>query len=210
MKPEGWPGEKQRHAMSSRGIQSKMSSPTRTTPTKKLLGENFEWIEMDEQEAFDLVDDDGRFVIVSPDDVWQAYKLEPTDNIVIILRVPYVDNDSPGVKYSYLTLSGTTDKFTDYNEDYNRLLAENSLRGAKWNSELQHKEVIDILTSGVLRGLAKREGFTEDDADPDQLKRGIKVEMIEHTDNHGVAKVIALDHLAEDPEYYDKLEEIGL
>ena len=39
----------------------------------------------------------------------------------------------------------------------------------------------------------------------DQLLKGINVEM-EHTDDREIAKKIALDHLQEDPIYYDKLE----
>ena len=40
-----------------------------------------------------------------------------------------------------------------------------------------------------------------------QLQKGIKVEM-EHTDNKTKAKEIAMDHLYEDPKYYDKLKKI--
>jgi hypothetical protein len=40
-----------------------------------------------------------------------------------------------------------------------------------------------------------------------QLKKGIKIEK-EHTSDLNVAKEIALDHLKEFPDYYDKLETI--
>jgi len=40
-----------------------------------------------------------------------------------------------------------------------------------------------------------------------QLKKGIKVEL-EHTNSEVMAKEIAMDHLYEDPKYYDKLETI--
>lgn len=40
-----------------------------------------------------------------------------------------------------------------------------------------------------------------------QLNKGIKVEL-EHTDSDKMAKEIALDHLFEDPKYYDKLEKV--
>lgn len=43
----------------------------------------------------------------------------------------------------------------------------------------------------------------------DQLSKGIKVEM-EHTSKYDVAKEIALDHLAEDPNYYTKLDKVDL
>ena len=45
--------------------------------------------------------------------------------------------------------------------------------------------------------------------DPDQLEMGIKVEM-EHTNDRKVAEKIALQHLAEDPQYYTKLTKAGL
>lgn len=38
-----------------------------------------------------------------------------------------------------------------------------------------------------------------------QLEKGIKVEL-EHTNNREIAKEIAMDHLAEIPDYYDRLE----
>jgi len=40
-----------------------------------------------------------------------------------------------------------------------------------------------------------------------KLEKGIKVEL-EHTKNKQIARKIALDHLSEDPNYYDKLEKI--
>ncbi len=40
-----------------------------------------------------------------------------------------------------------------------------------------------------------------------QLNKGIKVEM-EHTKDKEMAKEIAMDHLFEDPKYYDKLEKV--
>lgn len=45
---------------------------------------------------------------------------------------------------------------------------------------------------------------SEEDFDPEQLKKGIEVEY-EHTNDYDIAKEIAMDHLAEDPKYYDKL-----
>lgn len=42
-----------------------------------------------------------------------------------------------------------------------------------------------------------------------ELKAGIAVEM-EHTNDPDTAKRIALDHLSEDPEYYEKLAKAGL
>ena len=56
-------------------------------------------------------------------------------------------------------------------------------------------------------GMAAEKGFTEKDADPGQLKKGIKIER-EHIKDDDIAKKIALDHLAEIPDYYDRLEKM--
>lgn len=56
-------------------------------------------------------------------------------------------------------------------------------------------------------GRSIEKGLTESDVDSKQLKMGIKVEM-EHTDDKEVAKKIALDHLAEFPNYYTALIEM--
>ena len=49
--------------------------------------------------------------------------------------------------------------------------------------------------------------FKPEDFDPKSLKQGQKVEM-EHTHDKLTALEIAMDHLAEDPEYYEKLKTI--
>jgi len=54
-------------------------------------------------------------------------------------------------------------------------------------------------------GLA--EGKDPKDFDQKQLAKGRKVEL-EHTDDPDVATEITMDHLTEDPVYYDKLEKI--
>lgn len=56
-------------------------------------------------------------------------------------------------------------------------------------------------------GLFPASRYEEEDFDPEQLAKGIEVEM-EHTDNPEIAKKIALDHLVEHPYYYDYLEEM--
>jgi len=53
----------------------------------------------------------------------------------------------------------------------------------------------------------KGDNLSEDDVDKNELMKGLEVEM-EHTTNKKVAREIALDHLAEDPKYYTKLEKI--
>jgi len=66
------------------------------------------------------------------------------------------------------------------------------------------EHIYAILGSVFGAGRAKEKGFTEKDADPKELKMGIKVEM-EHTTEPKVAKRIALDHLAEVSDYYTRL-----
>lgn len=56
------------------------------------------------------------------------------------------------------------------------------------------------------------EGGLADDATPDlfdkeQISKGIKVEM-EHTNDPKIALEITMDHLMENPKYYDYLEQM--
>jgi hypothetical protein len=61
-----------------------------------------------------------------------------------------------------------------------------------------------LLGSVLGTGEAKKKKVTEKDVDKKELEMGIKVEM-EHTKNKAIAKRIALDHLAELPDYYTRL-----
>ena len=47
----------------------------------------------------------------------------------------------------------------------------------------------------------------DSDFDPEQLKKGVKVEM-KHTENPAIAKQIVKAHLKENPKYYDYLDEM--
>jgi len=64
--------------------------------------------------------------------------------------------------------------------------------------------IYSILGSILSSGRAKQKKFTEKDADRKELATGIKVET-EHTGNKAIAKRVALDHLAEFPDYYTRL-----
>lgn len=59
----------------------------------------------------------------------------------------------------------------------------------------------------MVEGLAQDKGITEKDVDAEQLAMGIEVEK-EHTDDPEIAKMIALDHLAEIPDYYTRLKKM--
>jgi len=60
------------------------------------------------------------------------------------------------------------------------------------------RNIIDKIPGG------KADKKSPSDFDPKQLKVGIEVEM-EHVDSRDAAREIAMDHLAEDPNYYKKL-----
>ena len=67
-----------------------------------------------------------------------------------------------------------------------------------WTDSISEKSMNEIQTPAE-----------EDKVDPQELKIGIEVEM-EHTDDREESKKIALQHLAEDPEYYTKLKSLNL
>lgn len=64
--------------------------------------------------------------------------------------------------------------------------------------------IYSVMGSIFAAGYAFKKGFTEKDADPKELKMGIKVEM-EHTTDPLIAKRISLDHLSELSDYYTRL-----
>jgi len=70
----------------------------------------------------------------------------------------------------------------------------------------EKQEVFDLVSDKIqeIQTPAK-----EKDVDPKELKMGVEVEM-EHTDDPSKAKIIALQHLAEDPKYYTKLKSLNL
>lgn len=61
----------------------------------------------------------------------------------------------------------------------------------------------------LAKGQARKKKITARDVDSRQLKRGIAVEL-EHTGDRCVAQCIALDHLAEHPDYYTRHRKAGL
>jgi len=76
-------------------------------------------------------------------------------------------------------------------------------------SELSDEEVEQVYNIVADKIQEIQTPAKEKDVDPKELKMGIKVEM-EHTDDPSKAKIIALQHLAEDPKYYTKLKSLNL
>ena len=72
-------------------------------------------------------------------------------------------------------------------------------------SQLHETDKSDLnVKTPSLDALAKKHDVSEDVLKK-QLAKGVKVEL-EHTTDKAVAKEIALDHLNEFPDYYDRLE----
>jgi 2'-5' RNA ligase len=71
--------------------------------------------------------------------------------------------------------------------------------GAEKTSWLNISKRADQISGGLA------DEKSPEDFEEAQLKKGIEVEL-EHTDDRDLAEEIAMDHLTEDPKYYDKLE----
>jgi len=77
-------------------------------------------------------------------------------------------------------------------------------------TELVKEYVYELATNFVemmFGGVSGEKNTTKADVDPEQLKIGIAVEK-EHTGIELVAEKIALDHLAEMPDYYTRLKQM--
>lgn len=59
----------------------------------------------------------------------------------------------------------------------------------------------------IITNIGEHDFSPDSEFDPDQLKMGIAVEK-EHTKSNLIAKLIAKDHLKEDPKYYSKLKKM--
>lgn len=70
----------------------------------------------------------------------------------------------------------------------------------------EFKEELPSVKTHTVDEIAKKHGVPAGDIRK-QLTKGIKIEK-EHTTSAKVAKEISLDHLAEFPDYYDRLEKV--
>jgi len=86
----------------------------------------------------------------------------------------------------------------------------------KWAEEnnVEHEKVEEIiyylfgkLAKFLVGGRANEKGVTAEDVDPEELRMGTDIET-EHIDDKDIAKRIALDHLAEIPNYYTLLKKM--
>jgi hypothetical protein len=72
-----------------------------------------------------------------------------------------------------------------------------------WYKLSKNAKVIPL--DDLFVGKADKENITENDVNPEELRMGIEIEL-EHTHDKNMAKKIALDHLAEIPDYYSRLK----
>jgi conjugal transfer/entry exclusion protein len=98
-------------------------------------------------------------------------------------------------------------------EDLNKIQSQVSvMHHGQLTNLKQHLESVvgkidgRLTSSKATKDVADKHGVSVEQIEA-QLEKGIKVEM-EHTSNEESARKIALDHLAEVPDYYDKLKEV--
>jgi hypothetical protein len=88
------------------------------------------------------------------------------------------------------------------NTNFKKELSKNKVKGIKIENE-----IVGGLADGCsIEDIANKHNVSEITI-TQQLNKGVKVEM-EHTDDKNKAREIAMDHLMEDPNYYDKLETV--
>lgn len=98
-------------------------------------------------------------------------------------------------------------------EDLNKIQSQVSvMHHGQLTNLKQHLESVvgkidsRLTSSKTTKDLADKHGVSVEEIEA-QLEKGVKVEM-EHTKNDDSARKIALDHLAEVPDYYDKLKQV--
>lgn len=89
--------------------------------------------------------------------------------------------------------------------------AVNALRPTNPDVDIRTKLIVHALEEYREKMMRKEyiQPASEKKVNPKELEMGIEVEM-EHTDSRKKAKIIALQHLAEDPKYYTKLKSLNL
>lgn len=122
------------------------------------------------------------------------------------------------IKEQYISLKEGNMSQANFMRNIRMTLPQHITNTTSFNDSLKILRNKGILTEIDIYGIAgnpdeekemKSMSVKNYNMDPDQLKRGIEVEM-EHTDDQAVAEKIAMDHLKEDPEYYSKLDSVGL
>jgi hypothetical protein len=113
--------------------------------------------------------------------------------------------DSHDLIYDYINENPDQPKDSSEKVIADLYIDDRAIDGSKsWQAIQEELDHLKYQKSDVLPG-GLADSRPDSDFDPDALARGVQYEL-EHTDNPDVAREIAKDHLAEDPEYYEKLE----
>lgn len=138
------------------------------------------------------------------DDIYQPY----FDKYLIDIMV---DQDIESLVFDDMNQEDKTSlykKLTAFNEDLEdryEKIDEDKIPGGL----AQGKSIVDLAIHHGDSSWASIQFESFEKQLEKELEKGIKVEM-EHTTDEAVAKEIAMDHLWEDPKYYDKLASIEL
>lgn len=104
----------------------------------------------------------------------------------------------------YAKMNGKN-QIMDYSPEMEQTMKQ-SLSGGQQQAQQQEQAPNETAPENQLEG-GLGDSTQPEEVDQEQLSMGIQIEM-EHTNDEGKAKEIALDHLSEDPEYYSKLNEM--
>jgi len=105
--------------------------------------------------------------------------------------------------YKVLRSQGVITKLYDLRDKlHSQRLSIEGMYSVEEDNELMYKTTPTIEQLVIKYKVPKRDILI-------QLDKGIKVEL-EHTSERNIARKIALDHIGEDPHYYNKLAKIGL
>jgi GNAT superfamily N-acetyltransferase len=105
--------------------------------------------------------------------------------------------------YKVLRSQGVITKLYDLRDKlHSQRLSIEGMYSIEEDNELMYKTTPTIEQLVIKYKVPKRDILI-------QLDKGIKVEL-EHTSDRNIARKIALDHMREDPHYYNKLAKVGL
>lgn len=113
-----------------------------------------------------------------------------------------------GSKYKLYTSDGSRVLGT-HDSRKNAIKQEQAIQISKHKNKNKNKLGADTMHEFILKSFVNAGRFAEGDKkisdfNPDEIAMGIKVEY-EHTNSKVIALKIALDHLAEIPDYYTRL-----
>jgi len=113
--------------------------------------------------------------------------------------------DSHGLPYDFINENPDQPEGSSQKVIADLYIDDRAIDGSKsWQAIQENLDRLKYQKSDHLPG-GRADSRPDSDFDPAALAKGIEHEL-EHTDDPAVAREIAKDHLAEDPDYYEKLE----